>query len=84
MTLDEARKMKDHLIAVQEAREKGICRICKASVRAEGQPLGWELNYGKRVFLGPSLTLNFGEEFAHTECLRREKESADAKPTTTE
>lgn len=42
-------------MTVEEARERRVCRVCGEAIHAPGGPL--------------ALTLNYGEEFAHTSCL---------------
>lgn len=57
-------------MTVEEARAAGVCRICNNSIRSvPGQPVGWQMEFGERVFPPPALTLKFGDEFAHTACL---------------
>jgi hypothetical protein len=54
-------------MTVAEARDQRVCRICGQPVKGGG-PIDWPLIFGKMTF--PSrLTLNFGDEFAHTDCL---------------
>lgn len=61
-------------MTVQEAREKRVCRVCGESVATpKGSPKGWETEFGERLYPFPPLTLNFGDEFAHTSCLEEEK-----------
>lgn len=58
-------------LTVAEARAKNVCRVCKLPVRLpkEGVPEGWQTEC-KLLRFPDALTLNFGEEFAHTSCLR--------------
>ena len=57
---------------VEEARRLGVCRICqKPIVSGPGFPKGWQFEFGKMVF-PQAVTLNFGDEFAHTACLEPE------------
>lgn len=57
-------------MTVEEARENRVCRICgKPIVRDPGgMPKGWQTEFGKMVY-PERVTLNFGEEHAHTGCL---------------
>lgn len=55
---------------LETAKRLRVCRICEEPISAsEGSPLGWEEDFGERLFPLPALTLNFGKEFAHTLCL---------------
>lgn len=57
-------------MTVQEARERNVCRICGEPIKnVGGQPKGWQEEFGQRLFPPPAITLNFGDEYAHTACL---------------
>jgi hypothetical protein len=57
-------------MTVEQARNKCVCRICgKPIAVSKGLPKDWETIYKVRVFPRPNVVLNFGEEFAHEECL---------------
>ncbi len=56
---------------LQEARSKGVCRVCGEPIRVKGPPKNWQWNFGSMTY-PVVVTLNFGSEFAHTECLDRE------------
>jgi hypothetical protein len=55
-------------MTVLEARKKGVCRICGETIRAVGVPRGWQTNFGEMTW-PQEITLKFGDEFAHTDCL---------------
>ena len=57
-------------MTVVEARQARVCRVCgKPIATPPGSPLGWQDEFGEMVY-PVRVTLRFGEEFAHTECLR--------------
>lgn len=56
------------MITVEEAKNRRVCRICEQPIPNPGAPKGWTEEFGKMVF-PIRVTLNFGEEFAHTDCL---------------
>lgn len=62
-------------MTVKEAQEKCVCRLCGESVSFVGQPIFWKTEFGKRMFPGKILVLNFGEEFAHEACLAKENDN---------
>lgn len=69
------------MLSLREAKDRSKCRICEGTIhRVGGQPLGWMESFGVRCYPAPSITLNFGKEFAHTECLKPKKEKPDATP----
>lgn len=43
---------------------------------SNGLPEDWPTMYKLRVFPKPNVVLNFGEEFAHEECLRIEADAS--------
>jgi len=58
------------MMTVKEAREQRVCRVCGVPILGgKGSLLGWESEFGERLYPPPALTLNFGDEFAHTTCL---------------
>jgi hypothetical protein len=61
-------------VTVQEARERKVCRICGQPVsNPKAQPKDWQTEFGERLFPYPALTLNFGDEFAHTACIEAQE-----------
>jgi hypothetical protein len=55
---------------VAKARIAGVCRVCGGAIPGgPGRPPGWQTGYGSLSFPPPAVTLNFGDEFAHTACL---------------
>ena len=61
-------------MTIQEAKEKSVCRICEKPIgRGPGKPMGWTSEFREMVF-PEKITLNFGEEFAHTDCLKSQLE----------
>ena len=59
--------MAEQFLSVAEARERRVCRICRTAIRVDGAPGGpMEL---PRVTHPVAVTLNYGGEFAHTQCL---------------
>lgn len=60
-------------LTVEEARDKRVCRICKQPIICASGPAGWEFEFGKRSFPKPTIILDFGKEFAHEDCLIKEK-----------
>lgn len=65
------KKRVERAMTVSEAREAGVCRICGKPIRVANAPVGWQREFGKLAYPPPAVTLNFGKEFAHTECLER-------------
>lgn len=57
------------MLTVQEAREKRVCRICEQPIQTQGSPKDWPILFGEMTY-PLQVTLNFGEEFAHTACLK--------------
>ena len=53
-----------------DAQERGVCRICGEPLLkdAKNLPAGWRTMFREQVW-PDKITLNFGEEFAHTDCL---------------
>lgn len=58
----------DALISLTEAKAEHRCRICGEFIECPAGPADWKESYGK-VICPIRLTLNFGDEFAHTDCL---------------
>ncbi len=56
------------MLTVEEAKARRVCRICEQPISNPGAPLDWTEEFGQMVY-PIKVTLNFGEEFAHTECL---------------
>lgn len=56
-------------LTVAEARYNGICRVCRERIRPEAAPRGWQFDFREMVY-PTAVTLNFGEEFAHTKCIK--------------
>lgn len=54
-------------LTVEEARKQRICRVCRRPIAGTG-PTGWPLEFREMVW-PVKVTLNFGEEFSHTDCL---------------
>jgi hypothetical protein len=54
-------------MTVDEAKRRRVCRVCEQTIHATG-PVDWPDNFGMLVW-PETVTLNFGEEFAHTACL---------------
>ncbi len=72
--LDVARKLgwrKVKTMTVEEARKAYVCRICeKPCGCGPPGPLGWQTEFGSCVY-PEAITLNFGDEYAHTACLEK-------------
>jgi hypothetical protein len=65
-------------MTVEEARASSVCRICGKNINVPtGQPKGWESEFGEMVY-PLAITLNFGDEFAHTACLPADGGAAPA------
>lgn len=67
-------------LPVALAKERLVCRICEEPISMGGQgcPIGWTEAYGEMVFPA-RITLNFGKEFAHTECLEKFADEIEKK-----
>lgn len=65
------------MLSVEEARSARLCRICEQAIGVDTSvlPAGWEHAFG-RMALPVGIALDFGEEFAHTNCVRRQCEVA--------
>ena len=61
-------------LSVPEARRLRVCRICGVPIRATG-PAGWPEQFGELTY-PVRVTLNFGDEFAHTDCLPKPDDGA--------
>ncbi len=64
-------------MTVQEAREKRVCRICGESLFVGGTPKDAPLEFGRMTY-PIKVTFNFGEEYAHTDCLETEEKLDDS------
>ncbi len=66
----------DRTMAVRLARARGVCRICGRSVGVPtyGLQENWPFKFGEMTY-PMKLTLNFGDEFAHTDCLKSSETS---------
>jgi hypothetical protein len=62
--------------AVQEAKDKGICRICRRELKVGSAPAGVKERFGSQVY-GDSIVFNMGEEYAHQACLNMEKKGVN-------
>ena len=59
-------------VAYRLANRSIVCRVCEKPIgRGPGKPMGWTSQFGEMVF-PEKITLNYGEEFAHTDCLKTE------------
>lgn len=73
------------MITLEQAKQTGCCRICGGVIcepgdKPFGYPAGWKDIF--RVMLYPlNVTLNYGEEFAHTTCLNASKCDAETEPS---
>jgi hypothetical protein len=59
------------MLTLEEAKKTCCCRICGKPIQMPeggGFPVGWKESFGKMVW-PLKITLNFGKEFAHTDCL---------------
>lgn len=64
-------------MTVAEARTARVCRICGEPIPISGGvPKGWESEFGQMTY-PLRITLDFGEEFAHTDCLEVEPGQAN-------
>lgn len=59
-------------LTVAEARYNGICRVCRDRIRPEAAPKGWQFDFSEMIH-PIHVTLNFGKEFAHTQCLAEQR-----------
>ena len=60
-------------MTVEEARTARVCRICEQPIpRFIGAMKGAEFEFGAAIF-PIKITYNFGDEFAHTDCLTKEQ-----------
>lgn len=65
--------MSNGVISLEQARAEHRCRICGQSIDVgAGVPEGWKDDFGEMQF-PYRLTLRFGQEFAHTDCLRENR-----------
>ena len=55
-------------LRLDQAQRAYRCRICGGKIRIDGCVSGWQSKFGSMIH-PMELTLNFGEEFAHTDCL---------------
>ena len=62
-------------MTVAEAKAARVCRICHQPMGGgRGSPEGWTEDFDRQVY-PEKLTLKFGKEFAHTDCLEREAQA---------
>jgi hypothetical protein len=62
---------------LKTAQAKRICRICEQPIGVStGRPAGWTDSFGEQLY-PVRLTLNYGEEFAHTACLEKAEMGQD-------
>lgn len=64
------------------ARENGVCRVCQHPILLPldpDYPQKYDKHFGRKIPVGngKTITLNYGEEFAHTECLYDEDGPTD-------
>jgi hypothetical protein len=72
--LEEAGRIRGLDMTVAEAREKRVCRICRKPIPVlKGTPKGAEEEFGRMEY-PQKVAYNFGDEFAHTDCLPESKE----------
>ncbi len=57
------------LLSLNDAKLERRCRICGEPIVVTAAPKGWQEQFREMCYPPPSVTLNFGEEFAHTQCL---------------
>jgi hypothetical protein len=56
-------------MSVEDARRNRVCRICGDPCgRNTAGPKDWQLMFAKMAY-PESITLNYGKEYAHTDCL---------------
>ena len=58
-------------MTVEEAQKLRVCRICEQEFSVPG-PAGWPSQF-KRMVFPVRVLLNFGQEFAHEDCVQGEK-----------
>lgn len=60
------------LISLNQARDESRCRICGEPIKmTDGRPVGWKDEFRAQLF-PVAIVLNYGEEFAHPQCLKEE------------
>jgi hypothetical protein len=62
--------------AVEEAKEKGVCRICRRELAVGTAPAAVKERFGSQNY-GDSIVFNLGEEYAHQACLNMEKKGVN-------
>jgi hypothetical protein len=67
------------MLSVKEAQIKRVCRICEKP-HPGGGPKDFFLEFGRMTW-PESWTFNFGEEFAHTECLEKSTSLTPVPPS---
>jgi len=55
-------------LPLEQALRERRCRICGGTIAVNGTPVGFESEFGRMIF-PIKITLNWGQEFAHTDCL---------------
>jgi hypothetical protein len=66
-------------MTVKEAREARVCRICGRPISLHGGPANAPFVFGEMTF-PEQITFNYGEEFAHTDCLKERNELPRTPP----
>lgn len=56
-------------LTLEEAKRLRRCRVCGEPISVDGCPIGFEEEFGERLFPLPAVTFDFGKEFSHTVCL---------------
>lgn len=56
------------MLTLEEAKRRRVCRVCGEPILVDGAPIGWTDEFGKMLY-PVRVTLDFGREFAHTDCL---------------
>ena len=57
------------LLSLNDAKRERRCRICGQPIVVTFVPVGWQDQFREMVYPPPAVTMNFGDEFAHTQCL---------------
>lgn len=62
------------MLTLEEAKTLRRCRLCEQPIDIGGTPEGWMNNFGRMTY-PIRVTLDFGKEFAHTDCLEKEEKA---------